>query len=103
MRMIELKNIIAEIKNSLNEVNSRKNMIKERISEFKEYNTNYTICSGMVVHTCNPSTQEAEARGLRHQDQPGLHGEPEVSLDYIDRKTLSYLVPPPKKEIIQSK
>jgi hypothetical protein len=28
---------------------------------------------GMVVHTCNPSTWEAEAGGLRVQSQPGLH------------------------------
>jgi hypothetical protein len=27
----------------------------------------------MVVHACNPSTQEAEARGLRAQGQPGLY------------------------------
>jgi hypothetical protein len=29
----------------------------------------------MVVHTCNPSAQEAEAGGSRVQGQPGLHSE----------------------------
>jgi hypothetical protein len=29
---------------------------------------------GMVVHTCNLSTQEAEAGGSQVQDQPGLLG-----------------------------
>jgi hypothetical protein len=28
---------------------------------------------GTVSHPCNPSTQEAEAQGLRVQGQPGLH------------------------------
>lgn len=28
-----------------------------------------------VVHICNPSTPEVEARGLRFQDQPGLQTE----------------------------
>jgi hypothetical protein len=28
---------------------------------------------GMVVHTCNPSTLEAEAGGLQVQGQPGLY------------------------------
>lgn len=28
-----------------------------------------------VVHTCNPSTPEVEAGGLRFQDQPGLQTE----------------------------
>jgi hypothetical protein len=28
---------------------------------------------GVVIHSCNPSTQEAEAEGLRVQGQPGLH------------------------------
>jgi hypothetical protein len=27
----------------------------------------------MVVHTYNPSNQEAEAGGLKVQEQPGLH------------------------------
>jgi hypothetical protein len=27
----------------------------------------------MVVHTCNPSTREAEVGGSRVQSQPGLH------------------------------
>jgi hypothetical protein len=30
----------------------------------------------MVVHSCNPSTQEAEARGLQVQDWPGLIARP---------------------------
>jgi hypothetical protein len=30
---------------------------------------------GMVVHSCNPSTWEAEAGGLRVQGQPWLHNE----------------------------
>jgi hypothetical protein len=29
----------------------------------------------VVVHICNPSTQEAEAEGLRVQVHPGLHSE----------------------------
>jgi hypothetical protein len=35
-----------------------------------------------VVHTCNPSTQEAEAGGLQIWRQPGLHGET-PSLIYV--------------------
>jgi hypothetical protein len=31
---------------------------------------------GMVVHTCNLSTREADAGGLRVQGQPGLHRPP---------------------------
>jgi hypothetical protein len=30
---------------------------------------------GMVVHTCNPSTQEVEAGGWCFQDLPGLQRE----------------------------
>jgi hypothetical protein len=30
---------------------------------------------GVVVHICNPSTQEAEAGGLQIQEQPGLPSE----------------------------
>jgi hypothetical protein len=37
----------------------------------------------MVDHTCNPSTQEAEARGLRLHGQPGLHSEFKANLGYI--------------------
>jgi hypothetical protein len=33
------------------------------------------IKPGMVVHTCNPSTQEVEVGGLKVQGQPGLHNE----------------------------
>jgi hypothetical protein len=29
---------------------------------------------GVVVHTCNPSTQEAEAEGLQVHGQARLHG-----------------------------
>jgi hypothetical protein len=29
----------------------------------------------MVVHACNPSTQETEAEGLEMQGQPRLHSE----------------------------
>jgi hypothetical protein len=35
-----------------------------------------------VLHTCNPSTWEAEAGGLRVWDYPRLHSEFEASLDY---------------------
>jgi hypothetical protein len=42
---------------------------------------------GVVVHTCNPSSWEAEARGLRVQGQPGWHSEfkAKASLNYIPR------------------
>jgi hypothetical protein len=30
---------------------------------------------GMVVHICNPSTQETEAGGVKVQGQSGLHSE----------------------------
>jgi hypothetical protein len=30
--------------------------------------------SGIVVHTCNPSTQKAKAGGLQVPGQPGLYG-----------------------------
>jgi hypothetical protein len=34
------------------------------------------VCQpGMIVHACNPSTQEAEAGGLQIPDLPGLHSE----------------------------
>jgi hypothetical protein len=29
----------------------------------------------MVVHACNPSTEEVEAGGSQVYSQPGLHGE----------------------------
>jgi hypothetical protein len=29
----------------------------------------------VMAHSCNPSTQEAEARGSQVGDQPGLHSE----------------------------
>jgi hypothetical protein len=32
--------------------------------------------SGMVVHACNPRTQEAEAKGLWVLGQPGLYRKP---------------------------
>jgi hypothetical protein len=34
----------------------------------------------MVVHSYNPSTQEAKAGGLRIPGQPGLHNELEANL-----------------------
>jgi hypothetical protein len=37
----------------------------------------------MVVHTCNPSTLEAEARSLLVQYKPALHSELQASQDYI--------------------
>jgi hypothetical protein len=30
---------------------------------------------GVLMHTCNPSTQEMEAGGLQVWGQPGLHSE----------------------------
>jgi hypothetical protein len=33
----------------------------------------------MVVYTCNPSTQEAEARGSHVGSQPGIHSKTSVS------------------------
>jgi hypothetical protein len=43
--------------------------------ELKQFNCFKVLCLKlvMVVHACNPSTQEAEARGLRAQGQPGLY------------------------------
>lgn len=44
----------------------------------------------MVVHACNSSAQEAEARGLLPvQDQPGLHGRPCVKKQNKKTKQLS--------------
>jgi hypothetical protein len=37
----------------------------------------------MLVHICNPSTREAEARGRGVENQPGLHSEFKASLGYI--------------------
>jgi hypothetical protein len=34
---------------------------------------------GMVMQACNPSTQEAEADGLRILGQPGLHSKTGLS------------------------
>jgi hypothetical protein len=39
----------------------------------------------MVVHTCNPSTWEAEAGGLKVQDQTGLHGKLQASVGYTEK------------------
>jgi hypothetical protein len=46
---------------------------------------NKTLC---VAHTCNSSTQEAEAEGSQIQDQSGLHSECQARLDYIVRTCL---------------
>jgi hypothetical protein len=42
----------------------------------------------MVAHSCNPSTQEAKAGGLRIWGQPGLHSEFQAILGYIARPRL---------------
>jgi hypothetical protein len=44
-------------------------------SSNKRYSTctKNAIARGMVVHVCNPCTQETEAGGSQVQDQPGLH------------------------------
>jgi hypothetical protein len=39
----------------------------------------------LVVHACNPSTQEVEAGGSRVSGQPGLHIDFEANLGYIAR------------------
>jgi hypothetical protein len=40
-----------------------------------------------VVHTCNPRTGEAEARGLRVQGQPGIHRNPILKNKYMQGDT----------------
>jgi hypothetical protein len=40
------------------------------------YVTGLHSFKGLVAHTCNLSTQEAEVGGSWVQDQPRLHGEP---------------------------
>jgi hypothetical protein len=39
----------------------------------------------MVVHTCNPSTPEAKAGGVRVPDQPGQLSQFEISLSHISQ------------------
>jgi hypothetical protein len=39
----------------------------------------------VVVHSCNPSTQEAKAEGSWVWGQPGLHSKLQASLGYIVR------------------
>jgi hypothetical protein len=39
----------------------------------------FSLKPDVVVHTCNPSTQETEARRLRVQSQPGLPSKTHVS------------------------
>jgi hypothetical protein len=51
---------------------------------------------GMVVHTCDPSTQKAEAGGLRVWGQPGLHSKSLSQKIYIyvafpDDSTIPFL------------
>ena len=41
----------------------------------------------MVVHTCNPSIQEVEVKGLGVQDQPWLQSKFKASLGYVDYVT----------------
>jgi hypothetical protein len=48
------------------------------------YNQNFILELGMVVHTCNPSTQEVEAE-LEIQGQTGLHNET------LSKKNYSFL------------
>jgi hypothetical protein len=42
----------------------------------------------MAEYTCNPSTQDAEAGGLRIQGQSGPHSKFQASLGYIVRPCL---------------
>jgi hypothetical protein len=42
----------------------------------------------MVVHSCNPSTQEVEAGGSQIRGQLGLHSKFQTSLGYIVRPCL---------------
>ena len=53
----------------------------------------------VVVHTFNPSTQEAEAGGsLGVRGQPGLQSEFQDSQGYIEKSSLEK--PPPSKKVI---
>lgn len=40
--------------------------------------------AGLVVHSCNPSTREAEAARSQVEGQPGLH---RVTLSQINKQT----------------
>jgi hypothetical protein len=42
------------------------------------------MVAGVVAHTCNPSTWEAEAGRLQIWGQPELHSELEAILGYIE-------------------
>lgn len=48
----------------------QQNMLTERRNNLKKKSENVV---GMVVHTCNASTWETKARGLRVWDKPELH------------------------------
>lgn len=41
---------------------------------------------GVEVHTCHPSTQEAEAGGFWIPGEPELHNESQADLNYIENK-----------------
>jgi hypothetical protein len=41
----------------------------------RTWNTHTYIMLSVVIHACNPSTLEAQARGLWVSGQPGLHNE----------------------------
>jgi hypothetical protein len=52
----------------------------------------------VVLHACNPSTQEVEAEGLRAQSQPELHSEVQPRLGYIESSCFKIPTPSKKKK-----
>jgi hypothetical protein len=52
------------------------------LSKLTEYKSEREHLLGVVVHTCNPGTWEAEADGWSVQGQPGLHSEFEAKQGY---------------------
>jgi hypothetical protein len=47
----------------------------------KKFKKNLQLC--VVVHDCNPSTQEVDGGKFQVQGQPGPHSEFQASLGYI--------------------
>jgi hypothetical protein len=85
---------ISELKASLvHRVSSRTVRTTER--PCLENKTKKKKRAGVVAHTFNPSTQEAEAGGFLSPGQPGLQSEFQDSQGYTGN---SVLKPPPKKK-----
>lgn len=53
----------------------------------------------LVVHTCNPGTQEVEAGGSEVRTYPRLHRELEASLDCLSEKKLGVVVGRKKNDL----